>query len=240
MKRCQIPAVAFYSLLLVSALLFLGCEVGSSDSATRNMGVDFTGVYDSKDGGPDFVSPANSGKQVTSLNLRQFGDQLEAIDNNNLIFNGTLNDVSVESGNAEAGFKLEGKTTAGQPVTISGSFSGSGDTAQMRATWIEPALYAYVNGDAQINPIPTGTTEKVSTPTFSPSGGNFSNSVTVTVSTATSDATIRYTINDSDPDSSSTLYSSALTFSATTTLKARAFKSSMTDSDVASATYTKQ
>jgi hypothetical protein len=60
------------------------------------------------------------------------------------------------------------------------------------------------------------------------------------MSCATSGATIRYTTNGSDPTSSSTVYSGPLTLSATTTLKARAFKSGMTDSAVASGTYTKQ
>lgn len=238
MKQYRIPAIAFYSLLLVSAFMLLGCEVGSSDSVTRTMGVDFTGFYDAKDGGGNFVEPANSGVRVTSLNLRQNGDQLQAIDSNGVVFDGTLNDVSSDSGNANAGFTLEGQTTAGKSVTISGSLSGSGTTAEMRGTWIEPDMYAYVLGDATINAIPTGTTDTVSTPYFSPSETSFTSSVTVAILTDTSGATIRYTTDGSTPTSSSTAYSSALTFTSTKTLKAYATKSGMTDSSVATATYT--
>jgi hypothetical protein len=84
------------------------------------------------------------------------------------------------------------------------------------------------------------TMPRVATPTFSPAPPQtFANTITVSISCATSGATIRYTTNGTDPTSSSTAYSGPLTFSATTTLKARAFKSGMTDSAVASGTYTK-
>ena len=149
MKRYQTLAVVLgCALPLVSALVFLGCEVGSSDSVTRTVSVDFTGFYDSTETNNDFVSPANSGSRVTSLNLRQSGDQLEAIDNNGIVFNGTLSDSTLSSGTATANFELDGRTTAGQSVTISGSLSGSGTSGTMKGTWIEPDRYCYVVGDA--------------------------------------------------------------------------------------------
>ncbi|MGD0978849.1 MAG: chitobiase/beta-hexosaminidase C-terminal domain-containing protein [Candidatus Bathyarchaeia archaeon] len=83
--------------------------------------------------------------------------------------------------------------------------------------------------------IPPG---KVATPTFSPSAGTYTSSQSVTVSCATSGATIRYTADGSEPTSSSTVYSSPVSVSVTTTIKAKAFMSGMTDSDTASATYT--
>lgn len=86
----------------------------------------------------------------------------------------------------------------------------------------------------------TPVQQQVATPTFSPPAPlTFTSSVTVSISCATSGVTIRYTTNGSDPTSSSTVYSGPLTFSATTTLKARAFKSGMTDSAVATGVYTK-
>ena len=238
MKRQHI-AFAALCFLLVSSFAFLGCEVGSSDSAVRNMSVNFSGFYDAKSDGTAFIAPANSGAPVTSLNLRQNGDQLEAIDNNDIVFSGTLNDSSGDSGSATAGFTLEGHTTEGNAVTVSGSLSGSGSSAEMRATWIEPDRYCNLVGDAVINSIPTGTTDTVSAPSFTPAGGSFSGSVSVTISTSTSGATIHYTTDGADPTTSSSVYSSALTFNSTTTLKARAFKSGMNDSDVTTATYTK-
>jgi hypothetical protein len=89
------------------------------------------------------------------LNLRQSGDQLEAIDNNGIVFNGTLSDSTLSSGTATANFELDGQTTAGQSVTISGSLFGSGTSGIMKGTWIEPNRYCYVDGDAVINQVQT-------------------------------------------------------------------------------------
>jgi chitinase len=79
---------------------------------------------------------------------------------------------------------------------------------------------------------------KVSTPTFSPDGGTYSSTQNVAISCATTGATIRFTVDGSEPSSSSTLYSSQILVSTTTTIKAKAFVAGITDSDTASATYT--
>ncbi len=83
-----------------------------------------------------------------------------------------------------------------------------------------------------------GTTTQVSTPTFSPAGGTYSTSQTVSISCATSGATIRYTTDGSTPTASSAVYSSPITVSSTQTIKAYAVKSGLTDSAVATAAYT--
>src|SRR5207247_1830147 len=82
--------------------------------------------------------------------------------------------------------------------------------------------------------------QQVATPTFSPGGGTYTGSVTVSINDATSGATIHYTTDGSTPTTSSPVYGGALTFNQTTTLKAMAAASGMTDSAVASATYTVQ
>ncbi|MFF7199058.1 chitobiase/beta-hexosaminidase C-terminal domain-containing protein [Streptomyces sp. NPDC008079] len=82
----------------------------------------------------------------------------------------------------------------------------------------------------------TGTT--VATPTFSPAGGTFSSAQSVTISDATSGASIRYTLDGSTPTVSSTLYSAPLNISASTTVKAIGIKSGSTNSAVATASYT--
>jgi len=79
----------------------------------------------------------------------------------------------------------------------------------------------------------------VATPTFNPAAGTFSSAQSVTISTTTSGATIRYTTDGSTPTSSSgTVYSGAVPVSSSLTLKAVAYKAGMTDSAVASADYT--
>jgi len=95
---------------------------------------------------------------------------------------------------------------------------------------------------SEIELFTTGTVETVATPTFSLAGGTYTGSQNVTISTATTGSTIRYTTDGVDPTSGTgTLVngtSGAVTVSSTATLKARAFKSGATDSGVASATYT--
>lgn len=82
------------------------------------------------------------------------------------------------------------------------------------------------------------TVETVATPTFSPAEGTFTSAQNVTIACATSGATIYYTTDGSTPTTSSSTYSSAISVSETTTIKALAAKSGMNNSDVATATYT--
>jgi hypothetical protein len=84
----------------------------------------------------------------------------------------------------------------------------------------------------------SGGSTQVATPAFSPAGGTFTSAQTVTLSDSTSGATIRYTTDGSTPTASSTQYTAPITVSASETVKALATKSGLTDSAVASATYT--
>jgi alpha-tubulin suppressor-like RCC1 family protein len=79
---------------------------------------------------------------------------------------------------------------------------------------------------------------KAATPTFGVASGTYSTTKSVTISCATSGATIRYTTDGTDPTPSSTAYSGAVSVTTSLTLKARAFKSGLADSNVGSATYT--
>ena len=79
---------------------------------------------------------------------------------------------------------------------------------------------------------------KAGTPVFSPAGGTYSSTQTVTITSATAGATIRYTTDGSDPTTASAVYSTGLSVSTTTTLKAKAWKSGLGDSNIAAAVYT--
>lgn len=83
-----------------------------------------------------------------------------------------------------------------------------------------------------------GGTSTVATPTFNPAGGSYASAQTVTISTATSGATIRYTIDGSTPTASSPLYSAPVSVTTSRTLRAIGLKSGSTTSAVASASYT--
>ncbi len=75
--------------------------------------------------------------------------------------------------------------------------------------------------------------------TASPPGHTFPIQTQVTLSTPTPEVTIRYTIDGSTPDSTSTIYTGPLTFIETTILKAIAYKAGWLPSEVLTETYTK-
>jgi hypothetical protein len=74
-------------------------------------------------------------------------------------------------------------------------------------------------------------------PTFSVTSGTYTVTQTVTLA-ATAGATIHYTLDGSDPTTSSSAYSTPITVSSTSTIKAIAVQRGMFNSSVASATYT--
>lgn len=83
-----------------------------------------------------------------------------------------------------------------------------------------------------------GGQETVATPTFSPAEGTYTEAQNVTISCTTDGATIHYTTNGDVPTTSSAVYSTPIAISETTTVKALGVKTGMSNSNVASATYT--
>jgi Chitobiase/beta-hexosaminidase C-terminal domain len=79
-------------------------------------------------------------------------------------------------------------------------------------------------------------------PTFSPSAGTYTTTQTVTITCSTPSSSIYYTTDGTTPTfpitGSTTIYSTPLTVSATETIKAIGVASGLTNSSVASATYT--
>ena len=78
--------------------------------------------------------------------------------------------------------------------------------------------------------------EQVATPTFTPNGAYFESSQEVTIACETADATIQYS---TDGGTTWNNYTTALTFTATTTVKAKATKDGYIDSEMATATFNK-
>lgn len=77
----------------------------------------------------------------------------------------------------------------------------------------------------------------VASPTFTPSQGTYPEAQEVVLSSTTEGASIYYTLNGTEPTKSSILYTSAITVSANTTLKAYAVKEGAADSSTVSAEY---
>ncbi|MBN1243788.1 MAG: chitobiase/beta-hexosaminidase C-terminal domain-containing protein [Spirochaetales bacterium] len=107
-------------------------------------------------------------------------------------------------------------------------------------TWLAVAIVAILAFTACVPPVGSDDPdlETVATPTITPSGGTFSSTQDVTLACATEGATIRYTLDGNDPSTVSTVYTEAFQVSVSSTVKARAFKSGMSESAVSSATIT--
>jgi hypothetical protein len=76
------------------------------------------------------------------------------------------------------------------------------------------------------------------TPTFNPDGGTYQGTQNVAIACTISGATIRYTTDGNDPTESSAEYTAPVAISQSCTLKAKAFKTGWTASDLKSAAYT--
>ncbi len=127
-------------------------------------------------------------------------------------------------------------------IDTSGGDSGFSEDKIVSATGTQTATATSSTTDTFVNLIVTlessGGLPTVATPTFSPAAGSYGPAQTVTISDATSGATIYYTTNGSTPTTASSIYSSPITVSATETLKALATHSGDNNSAVASAVYT--
>ncbi len=152
-----------YILWLSTAVIVLlfaltGCEVGSSDEVLRDVSISVEGFYSNDDG--KMVS-TNTGAPVTSMNVIQDGDQLQGIDNNGMVFSGNLGSGVTASGSTSSAlsFTLEGNTTVGADVIISGTFSVSGGSSTMKGTWIEDAFLATVYATASVPDLSVATND---------------------------------------------------------------------------------
>ena len=90
--------------------------------------------------------------------------------------------------------------------------------------------------------VTSGTyTIQCAAPSFTPAAGTYNNATSVTISTTTTGATIRYTTNGTTPSSTvGTVYSTPVSITATSTLKALAYETGYSNSGVTSGTYTIQ
>ncbi|MBO2524966.1 MAG: hypothetical protein CW341_04615 [Bacteroidetes bacterium] len=85
--------------------------------------------------------------------------------------------------------------------------------------------------------VPGVVVNVVETPVIAPNGGTYYEAFDATITCATADAVIRYTTDGTEPTETSTVYTAPVTINATTTLKAKAWKTGMEASLMAAATY---
>ncbi len=130
-------------------------------------------------------------------------------------------------------------TTNGTTPTTSSTLYTSAISISSTTTIKAIAVKSGMNNSSVMTALYTITIPgTVATPVASPAAGNYTSTQSVTLSTTTSGASIYYTRNGTTPTTSSTLYSSAISISSTTTIKAIAVKSGMNNSSVMTALYT--
>jgi len=154
-----------------------------------------------------------------------------------------LKDVTV----AEGSFTTSSSTSlnmtfAGIQVALYNKFKLAATFAASK-TYNVIGLVSKHNSDLQVNFISAEEAGvapvTVAKPTFEPTGTTFTESITVSITCETEGATIRYTLDGTDPTANSLEYSEPFEISETTTVKAIAFLEDA-QSDIASITYTKK
>jgi hypothetical protein len=139
------------------------------------------------------------------------------------------------------GLYINGAQVGGFPCNPSvptGEFSLGG--GYLSGLIDEVRVFSFDSGKFDVNDLNYVPKSEVDTPVFSPNGGVYSAGQTVTISCPTSDVTIYYTTDNSEPvpgTGTSQLYTGPITVSATATLKAKAWKNDYNPSPVKAAYY---
>jgi len=147
------------------------------------------------------------------------------------------NSLLIAITNALPGAVIRYTLDGSEPNANSEAFTGAlllADTTTVRAKAFSPGYVESLIATATYTEI-----QKIDTPVFSPvSGAVGTNSLSVTLTCVTPGVTIRYTLDGSEPDETSTLYGGPINLAQSGILNAKAFKSGMQESDSVSASYT--
>ena len=229
------------SFLLTALLLMTGLSLSSQSRTEASIdfsaqgysnGQDFDGVVIGIDDNVTVVF--NKGTGSTSPKYYNTGTAMRAYGGNNFVIASTENITSITLvfGSGDGTNEITTDVSSFDSPVWEGSssevtFSIGGTSGHRR---IKEITVIYSTGGGQ--------QQTVSTPTFSPAGGSYTEAQQVSISCATEGSTIYYSLDGTEPTESSSQYNVPLTISQTTTLKAKAFKSGYIASPVATATYT--
>jgi hypothetical protein len=128
-------------------------------------------------------------------------------------------------------YTTNGTTPTSSSTYYSGPFTVSANETVVAMTWATNYTPSAATSATYVIMLPAAT------PTFSPAGGTYLSTQTVSVSSSTPGVSYHYTTDGSTPTLSSALYSGPLTVSANETVQVVAYASNYTPSAVASATY---
>ncbi|HWZ94091.1 MAG TPA: chitobiase/beta-hexosaminidase C-terminal domain-containing protein [Opitutaceae bacterium] len=138
-----------------------------------------------------------------------------------------------------SGASIRYTTDGSTPTETAGTLYSSPVTISTTTTIRAIAYKTGMTDSTVTSVLYTISPTQVAAPTFSPAAGTYTSPQTITITTTTSGASIRYTTDGSTPtETAGTLYSSPVSISTTTTLKAIAYETGMTDSTVTTGQYT--
>ena len=194
-----------------------------------------------QDAAPSVVNESTEADPYTPAEAVSLIDQLSGETMDDVYVYGIISKIvtaySSTYDNISFDISIDGKDTGSQQFRVYRTSATSaddyvvGDAVELKGTVTKyNSTYEFTEGSSTL-------IDQLRMPEISPNGGSFMTSQSVTMSAA-SGATIRYTTNGNDPTSTSSVYSSALSLSETTTVKAIAIKGILT-TGVVSATFTK-
>jgi uncharacterized repeat protein (TIGR03803 family) len=143
---------------------------------------------------------------------------------------------SVTITDSTAGATIYYTTNGTTPTASSSAYSGA-ITVSATETIEAIAIASGFSNSAVATAAYTINLAAAATPVISPTAGTFTSTQSVTITDATAGATIYYTTNGTTPTASSTVYSGAITVTATETIEAIAVASGFSASAVATADY---
>lgn len=184
-------------------------------------GIDSTGLYQN---GAVPITPA-SDLSSSGINLHS-GDKFSV----HMTYNGATLAMTITDGSTGAVYNTSWSINIPQVIGSNTAYVGfTAGTGGLTATQ-NIQTWSFVSGAQQ--------QATATAPVFSPAAGSYTASQSVTLSTPTPGASVHYTTDGSTPSASSTLYSRAITVSATETIKALAVASGYLNSSVSAGTYT--
>ncbi len=212
-------------------------------------------VYNSIEGWLDFSkqAPFSADRKSVRLKLKDWGyGDADGLPNGKILdpggfgiaswIKGTVTDVSTSEKITDAEIRVSGLILKSlldgnylsmiHPGTHDVSISASGYET-MTVSGVEIPIGNTVTKNIALAP----TKPKIESPAFSPQPGTYGTAKNVSITCPTPGATIYYTTNGRDPTESSFTYVAPIQVSKTTTIKAKAFMSGWSASEVTSGTY---